>query len=150
MKTRTIFLLIFLILLSTSAYAQNYYDNILSLNVGEKRLVNVKYPELSAEEVKKELEEIKMGEKTDGDNRVSFIVENSNVAISQESNTIFGFKTLKPGKTEVIFGISFSGFFVGDEAPGYETSILINVKGEENQKLINNVEQLNKFKKTNN
>lgn len=149
MKTKFIILLMFLILFSTTVYAETYYDNVISLNVGEKRLVNVKYPESSLEEIKKQLEELKTGEKKDSTNQVSFIVENSNISISQKSNTIYQFKALRSGKTEVIFGISIPGFFVGDEAPGYETAILINVKGEENNKFIDNVDQLNKLRERN-
>ena len=145
MKKNTIIITIILfIIFSNGVYAQTQYDNQISMNVGDKRLINVKYPEEKPQTIQKELRLIKNG-KNERETIVSFIVENDNIAITKLSNNIYGFKALKKGKTEIIFNISFGGDFVGNNYPGYETSVLIEIDNETNN-LITNVDQLKQFK----
>jgi len=146
MKTKLFILISLLLIIAPVASAQEY-DNIITIQTGERTLLNVKYPETEPKEVAKNLKKIRDGEKTNDnvDNIISFIVENDNISIVPLTNSIYGFKGLKPGETEVIFDIAFKGNFVGQLSPGYETKVLIKIEGEEPE--LTDYEKLQKIRK---
>jgi len=149
MKKNIIVLIIIIsFIFSINVYAQPQYDKIISINVGEKEIINVKYPEKKTEKVKEELILIENGKKDNKNMRIGFIVENDNISITRLSNNIYGFKALKQGQTEVFFSISYGGDFIGDSYPGYETSVLIKINNDtEKNSYMTDYEKLNKLRK---
>lgn len=146
MKTKLLLLISLLLIVAPIISAQEY-DNTITIQTGERTLLNVKYPETEPKDVAKNLKKIRNGEKTNDniDNIISFIVENDNISIVPLTNSIYGFKGLKPGETEVIFNIAFKGNFVGQLSPGYETKVLIKIEGEKPE--LTDYEKLQKIRK---